>query len=411
VIINSDKITLGSGTRIDVSNVDVAKSRDVKGRSGSITIRAKTLDLSDGGQLISTTGISGETGKVSITADQVTLSGVDTNFNNKRAFLSFINNINSRNDARKAIKNYLEDPTSDKKKDVIDIIWPVRNNEISSIDREIFREIITNYFVELDKNSEARAALKEFARLTNESEKLIRVLNFKVFVNSSEKSGIVSQVPIEERGNGGSINIDVTQFLLLRNQAQVLATAATGKGGDIIINTPVGVVVAVPLENSSISANAINGTGGVVKINALNVLGFSTTKSDRLSKITADGGTQGVVTINAVGNDPNKGLQPNPIEPGAPDLTQDCRAINNTQISKLASSGKGGITPNPNELIPTNNIWTDKAGTTSTKQPTPIITAAKGWITGQGRTVILTSQPSSYQPTDINSTNRNCYAK
>jgi filamentous hemagglutinin family protein len=97
-------------------------------------------------------------------------------------------------------------------------------------------------------------------------------------------------------------------------------------------------------------------------------------------------------------------------EPGAPDLTQDCRTINNTQISKLANSGNGGITPSPNDIMPSNNIWTENTQTTNTKKSIPTITTAKGWVAGQGRTVILTSQPNGYQPIAI-TPSRNCYDK
>ncbi|MEH1912157.1 MAG: filamentous hemagglutinin N-terminal domain-containing protein [Nostoc sp.] len=72
-------------------------------------------------------------------------------------------------------------------------------------------------------------------------------------------------------GNGGDINIQ-TDLLLLRHGAQISTTAGTaeagGNGGNINIDVPSGFIVAVPNENSDITANAFTGIGGRVDIRA-----------------------------------------------------------------------------------------------------------------------------------------------
>ena len=72
------------------------------------------------------------------------------------------------------------------------------------------------------------------------------------------------------------------------------------------------------------------------------MLGFSTQRIDSSSNIAATStfGAQGIVTVTRLGNDPDRGLQPDPIVPSA-----------------------------------------------------PTIEAAQGWKGGNNRTVILTSQP------------------
>jgi filamentous hemagglutinin family protein len=93
VIIQADRVSLKSGTRIDVSTLNGNNN------GGSINIHAQTLDLSDGGQLISTTRGGGQAGNINVNADRVLLSGTDKVFNEKRAFFDFINTINSQGGA------------------------------------------------------------------------------------------------------------------------------------------------------------------------------------------------------------------------------------------------------------------------------------------------------------------------
>jgi filamentous hemagglutinin family protein len=408
IVIRADQVTLRSGTRIDVSTLNQ------KSVAGSINIQTKTLELLDGGQLISTTKGSGQAGSIQLNkTDSVTLIGVDEGFATKKTFFNFINAVNSQSNSREALNAYLnlKSPTDHDRQNLLSALKP---NDISTqkklfVFEDIDQKIIIDYFKILATDPLARQALREYLPPIT----ITDALPANLFINSSKNSGIVSRVLAGATGNGGNIDINVNQILLLRNQSQILATAASGKGGNVTIQAPAGAVVAVPNENSEISASAstIDGTGGRVEISALNVLGFSTKASDRLSSITADGGTQGVVTINTIGADPNKGLQPKQIEPGAPEIAQDCQAINNTQASKLANSGKGGITPNPSELIPSSNIWTDPNSTSNTNQPVTTITAAKGWTPGQGRTVILTSQPNGQSQLTSNPTPRNCHAK
>ncbi|NJM89120.1 MAG: S-layer family protein [Hydrococcus sp. RU_2_2] len=69
--------------------------------------------------------------------------------------------------------------------------------------------------------------------------------------------------------DGGDITLDVQDLLLLRNGSQISTTAGTeragGNGGNLEINT--GSIVAIPQENSDITANAFTGDGGQILIN------------------------------------------------------------------------------------------------------------------------------------------------
>ncbi len=102
---------------------------------------------------------------------------------------------------------------------------------------------------------------------------------------------------------GGDINLQIGELLLLRNESQITTTAgnaqAGGNGGNININSKF--IVAIPEENSDITANAFAGNGGKVNINSSGIFGIErqqdvTGKSD----ITASSrlGISGETNIN-----------------------------------------------------------------------------------------------------------------
>ncbi|QFS52035.1 S-layer family protein [Nostoc sphaeroides] len=105
-----------------------------------------------------------------------------------------------------------------------------------------------------------------------------------------------------ESGNGGNINLN-SDFLLLRRNSQISTTAGTvqsgGNGGNININSKF--IVAIPEEDSDISANAYTGTGGNIQIKSQGIFGIeSRTKPTEKSDITASSqfGVNGVININ-----------------------------------------------------------------------------------------------------------------
>jgi large exoprotein involved in heme utilization and adhesion len=106
--------------------------------------------------------------------------------------------------------------------------------------------------------------------------------------------------------DGGNITLNVDRLLLLRQNSSISATAglaqSAGNGGNVTINAPDGFIVAIPEENSDITANAFQGNGGNVNITARGVFGLQfrpqlTPSSD----ITASSqfGFSGSVAINS----------------------------------------------------------------------------------------------------------------
>lgn len=76
--------------------------------------------------------------------------------------------------------------------------------------------------------------------------------------------------------DGGSITLNLNNLLLLRNGSRISTTAGTaqagGNGGNVTIDAPF--IIAIPQENSDITANAFSGNGGQVLITADGVFGI-----------------------------------------------------------------------------------------------------------------------------------------
>ena len=80
---------------------------------------------------------------------------------------------------------------------------------------------------------------------------------------------------ISQADGGGSIRLSAERALVLRDHSEISATARGDLGGgNILIETPQ--LIAVPQENSDITANAVSSFGGAIEIDAEAVLGLST---------------------------------------------------------------------------------------------------------------------------------------
>ncbi|MDF5709463.1 MAG: filamentous hemagglutinin N-terminal domain-containing protein [Nostoc sp. S4] len=159
-----------------------------------------------------------------------------------------------------------------------------------------------------------------------------------------------------ESGNGGNINLQ-TDLLLLRRGASISTTAGTekagGNGGNITINARNGFIVAVPNENSDITANAFTGSGGRVDIQANGIYGIQFRESPTfLSDITAssDFGRQGTVELNIPDIDPNRGLVQLPTIPTNTQVAQACYSPDYAQ-NRFVIAGRGGLPPNPKDIL------------------------------------------------------------
>lgn len=219
--------------------------------------------------------------------------------------------------------------------------------------------------------------------------------------------------------DGGNINIENTDLLLLRRGSLISATAAEGgNGGNIKINARA--IVAVPKEISRIRANAVRGNGGNININTLGIFGITTSAFPiSQSDITASSqlGVQGQISITQPDVDPNQGVieLPNQVVDASDQIGQNCpRGQNAKPLGEFTITGRGSLPPNPFQpLIGTTNLsqlatlngeFANTPSNTSPNSysfqtiPTPreAIIEAQGWVkTTDGQILLVTSVPEA----------------
>jgi large exoprotein involved in heme utilization and adhesion len=212
-------------------------------------------------------------------------------------------------------------------------------------------------------------------------------------------------------GEGGDIQLQVNDLLLLRRNSQITASAGgTGNGGNIDIDSPL--LVAVKNENSDIRADSVNARGGNVTINTSGLFGIEfRDRNTPLSDITATGASSqlsGTVEINVQDVDPARGLTQLPTEvvdaEGA--IATGCRDV---QGSSFVVTGRGGLPPTPQQALGDDPRWRDwRTQSEVSRQPnTPgngtlppstnppstksALVEATGWVTLPDGKVILTA--------------------
>ncbi|MBD2772786.1 filamentous hemagglutinin N-terminal domain-containing protein [Iningainema tapete] len=188
-------------------------------------------------------------------------------------------------------------------------------------------------------------------------------------------------------GQGGNITLSNLNLLALLNGSRISTTAglegAGGNGGNITINAPNGSVVAVPNQNSDITANAFSGAGGRIEINSLGVFGIEERSQEDLrgllrttdlnllpersptNDITAFSATNpvlnGQVTINTPDVDPSRGLVQLPeVVVNTPELVASgCAAFADVGGSSFTVTGRGGLPLSPDQPLSNDVVWTD----------------------------------------------------
>ncbi|MDZ8135183.1 MAG: filamentous hemagglutinin N-terminal domain-containing protein [Nostoc sp. DedQUE04] len=378
--VNATSIKL-SGTSLEGSNLNdvvgrslltTATSKDSTGKGGDINLYTNSLEIIDGAALTASTSGQGDAGKITVNAtDKVIISGSDFNYDD------LVNNFSDR----------------------------VENIGVSS-----------GLFV-------SSTGLGTAGDIEINSPKII--LDNQGKLNAESASG-----------NGGNININ-SDLLLLRRNSQISTNAGTdklsGNGGNIIINNLPnyrGFIVAVPNENSDITANAFEGSGGKVIINSAGIFGLQprsrqeleqqlqTTDPNKLnpsqlltSDITAISQSKpslnGEINLNTPDTDPSRGLiqLPSNLVDASQQIAQGCTPRGRQTASRFIATGRGGLPLSPNEPLRGRAVitgWvdlppqatqrvTDKLSTSVTKSTNQIV-EAQGWIVDGKGDVILVAQ-------------------
>jgi large exoprotein involved in heme utilization and adhesion len=159
-------------------------------------------------------------------------------------------------------------------------------------------------------------------------------------------------------GDGGDITLRVGNVLLMRNLSNISTTSqrygAGGDGGKITITADF--IVAVPVEDSDIIANAFNGRGGNINITTQGIYGLKFRKERTpLSDITASAqfGVDGELQLDVLTNlDPTQGLAtlPTNVVDPSQQIAQSC-AARGEQSNRFVATGRGGLPLSPDEPL------------------------------------------------------------
>jgi len=267
--------------------------------------------------------------------------------------------------------------------------------------------------------------VQDGAQVTVSNEGTNKAGNLEIIANSITLNNQAALSATTKSDNGGNISLDVQDLLLLRDNSNISTEAGTaqagGDGGNVEINAQF--IVAFPLEDSNINANAFTGKGGSIDITTQGIYGFQFPQEPTsLSDITASSqfGINGEVNINTANLDPSQDLVNLPTEPGTPQVDQSCQPGGGLASSSFTITGRGGLPASPNQALNPDDIWEDLRleestatvpGQTSAarnysvgqpqqisdNQPRPIV-KAQGWVFDANGKVILTASPVDVAP-------------
>ncbi|MEH2390479.1 MAG: filamentous hemagglutinin N-terminal domain-containing protein [Nostoc sp.] len=267
-----------------------------------------------------------------------------------------------------------------------------------------------------------------------------------------------------ESGKGGNIMLQVRDLLRMRRNSQISTNAgANGDGGKITIYAPNGFLLAAPLDNNDITANANFGSGGKITITA-NIYGFVTRTGADLESllnpkepldpnrlptndITAfsqqNPSLSGTVKINSPDADPSKGLVELPVNlvDASQQIVADCNSRTKIARSSFIRTGRGGLIADPTQpLIADDAVLADwitlspesqnRAGgipkravvqaqqntekkspkVNSVNEPTQIV-EAQGWVIDANGNVVLVAQIPTATPHNSWLNTASCAAK
>ncbi|MBD2771106.1 filamentous hemagglutinin N-terminal domain-containing protein [Iningainema tapete] len=393
------------------------------GKGGDIDINAASLSLIDGGQLL--TFIR----RASATAPAGLGDAGNVNVN----VSGMVNIAGEKNGFRSGINSFVDTGTVGNGGNIT-----INSGSLSLLDGA---GLVASTLGQGNAGT-IKVNATDFATISGRSSNF----NSGLFVNSQSTTGTTGDIIVtapqilldntatinaeSESGNGGNINLQ-TDLLLMRRGAQISTNAGItaqrgGNGGNITITAPKGFIIAVPRENSDITANAYTGAGGRVNINASGIYGIQQRQNQTsFSDITASSefGVAGTIELITPEVDPNSGLVELPTVPVDTEVAQGCYTPGYAQ-SSFVITGRGGLPPNPKDILtpdtaqidwvsikPRNNnrplppVTIKPASTT----PKPIVEATGATLNAKGQ-IVLTANSSTVTPSTSKQNLTQCHS-
>ncbi|MEC4879839.1 MAG: filamentous hemagglutinin N-terminal domain-containing protein [Scytonema sp. PMC 1070.18] len=387
ITVNTDRFRVIDGAIVTASTAGF-------GDGGNITINANSLEALNGGQVVTDTSGSGKAGNITLNLrESLTLAGSEPNFRTR------VERRLSQPDVTDQIRNIYSnlDPASG----IFAGTTPGSTGQGGSI------------FID-----PRRVSIRDGAKISVSSNGTGNAGNITLRAGVLTLDNGASISAQTTSSQGGNINLQLGEVLLLRRGSQISTTAGTaqagGDGGNITIDTPF--IVAVPEENSDISADAFTGSGGKVEIRAQGLFGIERRlRPTFLSDITASSefGFSGTVSINTPDVDTNLGLVdlPTVLADNSNIIDTGCAAFAQGTGNEFIVTGRGGLPPSPNEPLNTDVVWSDTRLTSITSEqqtsekPTHLppsqadlkeIVPATGWVfNGKGEVTLISHVSNS----------------
>ncbi len=409
--VNSDRLGISDGAVLS------ARSSS-SGRGGDITVSADTVDLSSGGQLLTTASSSGRAGDITVKTPDLQLSGTTSGL--------FAGTTSSADAGNLTIQ-------------------PQGNGQSVRVNLQEGAKITASTGGS-GRGGQLTIAAPESITLTGDGSIIAAEtggsgtggnLNLQTGTLNIQNGAQVT-VSSEGTGSAGSLFVDATNRIFLDNGGRIRADTSGG-GGDINLRSPLillrngsristnarGInipggnidiytdnLVAVPKENSDITANSEDFRGGNVTIRTNGIFGIEFREQlTPLSEITATGVNSefpGTVNIITAGIDPSRGLAQLPTDVGdASDaIATACRDVRD---SSFVVTGRGGLPPTPQQALGDDPRWRDwrtpavvsrqpNAPTNGSLPPSANLRSSKsalveatGWVIEPDGKVILTA--------------------
>lgn len=413
--VGGDKITSGVFTQVNNNG---------SGNGANVSITTGSLSLSNKAQLITGTDGQGDAGNVIVNA-------------NKRVSLDsqsrIITNAN-QNSTRKGGDIFITTKDFSLANGAIVNASTASTQNVGGRSGDITVETNTLRILNGAELVAGTASRPNAGNITINS-KTLTIDNGKIAVNSQEtgEAGNIkilsnnltlknqAQISAETLSSqGGNIEINLKDILVLRQGSKISTNAGIaqkngndGNGGDITINAPQGLIVAIPKEDSDITANAYQGRGGNINIKTSGLFGIQPRQQDipNSSDITASSkfGVNGTVQINTPDVDATRETVqlPTNLVDASQMLDTSCNPGSRPRASSFVVNGRGGLPPNPKTeplssdavqvdwvtLKPSNHTHTTPSVTsTTTTTPEPIVEAT-GWVKNEFGEVFLTANP------------------
>ncbi|PZU97909.1 MAG: hypothetical protein DCE90_05280 [Pseudanabaena sp.] len=364
---------------ISAATIGTVVFQSATGNGGNLTITTDNLQLTGGSQLTAITFGLGNSGNIDITAKSIVLNGDNPPFSGgittgvqeggtgNGGILKITSDNLSINSGAQVVSGTKGSGAAG------NILIDANLIDISGKTDSLRSGLFSSSIIDTGKGGDI---VVNSDRLIVRDGGIIAASNFSSNNTAPSGSGSVGNITINSPSillNNGLINIDSatdslgniklnSNLLLLRNSSKI-STNALGNaiGGNIVINTDF--LVAVPTENSDITANSVNNFGGRNIITAKGALGFQTVNFlTPLSDITATSslGTQfnGLVEIRSPDNDLSRGLVklPDNLTDGSKQIVTACDRIRGNEF---IVTGRGGVPSDATKVISSQAIWSD----------------------------------------------------